>query len=295
MRPPSRRSGAFELVGFADPAAALEGVAGYPTLDEMLCEVRPDAVAICTPPQVRHAIARSALEAGLHVLLEKPPCATVGELEDLSACAQRAGKTLYTAWHSQHAPAIGAARRWIAEHAPKRIDVAWREDVQRWHPGQQWIWEPGGMGVFDPGINALSILTAILPQALYVKRARLQFPENRAAPIAADLVMAGNGGLEISAAFDWRQTGPQTWDIAVEAQDGETMRLSMGGSRISTEVDAVGDALEGEYPGIYRCFAALIGQRGSEVDAAPLRLVEDAFLMADRIVVAPFVETPSAT
>ncbi len=136
----------------------------------MLREARLDAVAICTPPQVRHAIARAALDAGLHVLLEKPPCATVGEVEDLADCAARAGTSLYTAWHSQHAPAIGAARRWIAEHPPQRIAVAWREDVHRWHPGQQWIWEPGGLGVFDPGINALSILTAILPRALLSAR-----------------------------------------------------------------------------------------------------------------------------
>ena len=41
--------------------------------------------------------------------------------------------------------------------------IIWKEDVHHWHPGQRWIWEPGGFGVFDPGINALSVLTEILP------------------------------------------------------------------------------------------------------------------------------------
>jgi D-galactose 1-dehydrogenase len=43
------------------------------------------------------------------------------------------------------------------------VNVIWREDVRVWHPGQDWIWQPGGLGVFDPGINALSIITHILP------------------------------------------------------------------------------------------------------------------------------------
>ena len=41
--------------------------------------------------------------------------------------------------------------------------------------------------MFDPGINALSIITRILPHALCLTEASLEFSENRDAPIAADL------------------------------------------------------------------------------------------------------------
>ena len=47
-----------------------------------------DAVAITTPPKPRYEIARECLEAGLHVLLEKPPCATLSEIEDLDCLAE---------------------------------------------------------------------------------------------------------------------------------------------------------------------------------------------------------------
>ena len=50
-----------------------------------------DAVAICTPPQARHRIARDALSAGKHVMLEKPPAATLSELADLKRLAEREG------------------------------------------------------------------------------------------------------------------------------------------------------------------------------------------------------------
>jgi len=279
---------AFELVGTVDPAAQLAGVPNHPSLQALVQASRPDAIAVCTPPQVRHRIARAALGAGLHVLLEKPPCATVGELADLAACAERARVTLFTAWHAQYAAAVGAARKWIGEHWARRIRVEWREEVRRWHPDQSWIWQPGGLGVFDPGINAVSILTAILDAPLCVTRARLDYPANQAAPIAASVELAAGGDLTIAAEFDWRLTGTQTWDIAVEAADGAQMLLSMGGHRISTQASAPGEALEGEYPAIYRRFAALVASRRSEVDAAPLRVVADAFLIGERTRVAPF-------
>jgi len=281
---------AFELVGVVDPAGRIEGVESYVSLEDLLSGANTAAVAVCTPPQVRYAIARAALQAGKHVLLEKPPAATVGELEDLTRHARAAGVTLFTPWHSQFAPAIPAAKRWIETHRPRYIKVDWREDVRRWHPGQQWIWEPGGLGVFDPGINALSILTAILHEPIFVTRASVEVPENRAAPIAAELTLSTARQTRIDAVFDWRHTGKQTWDIAVEGEDSDAMLLSMGGHRISGGGIAAENALQGEYPAIYRHFGELIESGASDVRGDPLRLVADAFMMARRSVVDPFME-----
>ena len=51
--------------------------------------VAVDAVALCTPPQVRYAIAVQALAAGLHVFLEKPPGATLSEGQRALLSARR--------------------------------------------------------------------------------------------------------------------------------------------------------------------------------------------------------------
>jgi len=278
----------IELVAIASRNAALDGVACYPSLDELLAEMPDiDAVALCTPPQVRRAQAARALEAGKHVLLEKPPGATVSEIAPLIAMAERTGKTLFATWHSRFAPAVEPARDFLAEHAIRSVTIEWKEDVRVWHPGQDWIWEPGGLGVFDPGINALSILTRILPRPVFLTRAELSFPANRAAPIAADLDFSDATGLAVRAEFDFRQTGPQTWDIRVETDAG-LLTLSSGGAKLFYDGQSLITEKEAEYPGIYRHFVDLVGSGASDVDLTPLVHVADAFMLGRRIIVEPF-------
>lgn len=278
----------IELAAVASRNASLDGVAHYATLEELLARAPEiDAVALCIPPQPRRSQAMAALAAGKHVLLEKPPGATVSEIAPLLAHAREQGRTLFASWHSRHAPAVVPARAFLARHQPRSVAITWKEDVRIWHPGQDWIFEPGGLGVFDPGINALSILTAILPEPVFLTGAELTFPANRQAPIAADLVLASESGLPIRAAFDFRPTGEQTWSIHVETEAG-TLRLDSGGARLGHDDQVLVDEPEREYAGIYRRFVALIGEGSCDVDLAPLALVADAFLVGRRRIVEPF-------
>jgi D-galactose 1-dehydrogenase len=271
----SRNASHMELPHFTTLEALLRG--GPPV----------EAVVLCTPPQVRRAEAAAALSAGKHVMLEKPPGASVSELDPLIASATRAGRTLFATWHSRFAPAIEPARRWLGPRRIHSVTISWKEDVRVWHPGQDWIWEPGGLGVFDPGINALSILTRILPQPLFVTAAELCFPANREAPIAARLSLSDAAGLPIAAEFDFRQTGPQSWDILIET-DGGPLKLSAGGARLIVGNEVLVDAAEAEYRGLYRRFVELTATGTSDVDLTPLRLVADAFLLGRRQIVEPF-------
>lgn len=257
------------------------GVPWFPTHEALLDGMagRLDAVAICTPPGVRHGIAGDALQAGLGVLLEKPPAATLGEIEDLERLARANGRTLYAGWHSQHAAAVPRAVEALAEREIASLRISWFEDVRKWHPGQEWIWAPGGFGVFDSGINALSIATRILPMKLIVREASLLYPENRQAPIAATLAFAGG---ELGAEMDWRHGEGEEWTIGIETADGAALELRDGGARLL--LDGVEQKVEGpgEYPSIYDRFAALMDDGGVEVDREPLRIVADAFLIGRR-------------
>ena len=278
----------IELVAIASPQGGLPGIPWYETLETMLArEPDVEAVALCTPPQVRRHQAALALAAGRHVLLEKPPGATVSELHGLIDAAHRAKLTLFAAWHSRFAPAVEPARELIAAHGIAGVEINWKEDVRVWHPGQRWIWEPGGLGVFDPGINALSILTHLVDEKLFVTEADLSFPSNRDAPIAANLMLAGDSGLRVKAAFDFRQTGPQLWTIDVHTGSG-ILTLSQGGARLSMDGRDLADGPVKEYRGVYERFLRLVETEACEVDTAPLAHVADAFMLGRRVMVDAF-------
>jgi len=134
-----------------------------------------DIVAICTPPGVRHAYVRDALEAGKHVLMEKPPTPTLSELDDLVVYGKKKKRVLFQTWHSRYNEAVDAAKKIAKRDGIKSVRIDWKESVRKWHPGQEWVWEPGGFGVCDPGINALSIFTKVMPFPVFVDKAALQF------------------------------------------------------------------------------------------------------------------------
>src|SRR5213079_1752150 len=79
------------LAAVASRNASLADLPHFATLEELLRDGPPiDAVALCTPPQVRRAQAAAALTAGKHVMLEKPPGATVAEITPLVTAARAA-------------------------------------------------------------------------------------------------------------------------------------------------------------------------------------------------------------
>ena len=290
------------IAGNADIALAAtvsrngEGVEGVPHFKELAdliaSGIAIDAVALCTPPQVRRAIAAQAIAQSWHVFLEKPPGATLAEVAQLQAAADAANVSLFASWHSRYAPGVEPARAFLAAADIRKVTVTWREDIRVWHPGQAWILEAGGFGVFDPGINALSIVTRILPRPFFIVDAELDFPANCDAPIAARIAFTDDHGLPIAADFDFRQEGPQSWDIVVETDRG-TMTLHDGGARLilpdGTEPSHA-DALHGEYAGLYGHFVEIVRAGKSDADIAPLRHVADAFLRGRRITVEPFIE-----
>jgi D-galactose 1-dehydrogenase len=290
--PALAKSGDFRLVGFVSQrGVSIGGVPSFKTAADLYAAIpEVEAVTVCTPPHVRHTIARQALAAGKHVMLEKPLAATVSEANDLVSAARAADRVIFSTWHSQYNAAVDEAKRRLAGSRLKKLHIEWREDVRHWHPGQDWIWEAGNFGVFDPGVNALSILTKITPGAMFVKSARLEYPENRDTPIAATLAFACNAAdadAPLSAEFDWREEGDPTWNIDIET-DRETLRLAQGGSQLLVNGDSLVEAPDAEYEGLYAHFAELVSRGQIWMDGAPFHLVADSFLIGSRHVVAPF-------
>lgn len=284
----------WELAATVSRHGTVDGVSAFTDLNAMLAE-RGDVrvVSLCLPPVPRYAAAQAAIKAGRHVMLEKPPGATLSECHALEALARKHRVSLFATWHSREAAGVAGAKAWLADKCLRKMTITWKEDVRRWHPGQDWIWQPGGLGVFDPGINALSIVSEILPDPIHVSSAVLEVPENCQTPIAASIDFSHPNGADVHAAFDFRQQGEQIWSMTAETDQG-TLVLSEGGARLAidgTEHPDVADlSLTGEYPRLYNRMAELVHHGDIDMDLSPMRHVADAFTLGRRITVDPFVE-----
>ena len=280
------RNGDFEIAAVVSSRRDYAHVPAFKKPAELFASgIKLDAVSLCMPPKPRFDIARAALDAGLHVLMEKPPTPTVGELDALREYAAQRGRILFTTWHAQYNAAVDETKRLLAGKTVSKLLVDWKEDVRHWHPGQAWIWEPGGFGVFDPGINAFSIITKILPRPIFVQTCTLEIPSNTSTPIASQICFKPSwiGQADLAAELDWRQTGEQSWNISIATADGLHLQLKKGGAELFVNGGLALAKPPAEYEGIYEHFATLLKSGQSHVDGAPLQLVSDCFMLGRRV------------
>lgn len=96
---------------YADRLGVAESYAG---LDALLADPRIDAVYVGSPNFAHGGQVAAAIEAGKHVLVEKPAVATAEEWDDLVERSRAAGVVLLEAMRTAYDPGIVALREWIA-------------------------------------------------------------------------------------------------------------------------------------------------------------------------------------
>jgi len=109
---------AFHLGGLCelDASRIAEFSVRHPTipvtddLEAFLLDPEIEAVAIATPPSTHHELARRCLEAGKHVLVEKPLATSPAEAEDLMAVAEESGLVLMPGHTFVYSPAVNKVR-----------------------------------------------------------------------------------------------------------------------------------------------------------------------------------------
>ena len=156
----------------------------------------------------------------------------------------------------------------------------------KWHPGQAWLWQDGGFGVFDPGINALSILTQLYPLDWSVSEPSFDVPSNSGMPMAAKFRLV-NKYAQVDVALNFGPTERETWAIHLEAVSGETLDLTQGGASLSVNGSPAISGEDEEYTGLYRRFAELVATGQSDFDTSPLEIVNAAFSSARVSKIAP--------
>ncbi|WP_344554175.1 Gfo/Idh/MocA family oxidoreductase [Kitasatospora saccharophila] len=132
-------------------------VASTTSYEQVLADERVRAVAIATPAGAHHRLARAALEAGKHVLVEKPITTTVEEAADLVALADERGLVLMCDHTFCYTPVVRRIRELV--HGGEIGDIQFFDSV-RINLG---LVQPDVDVLWDLAPHDLSILDFVLP------------------------------------------------------------------------------------------------------------------------------------
>jgi predicted dehydrogenase len=268
------------------------GIRAYPSLDALLGDV--DAVSIVVPTPRHHAVAKRALEAGKHLLIEKPITVTLAEADELLAIAERMGVLIQIGHIERFNRAIRAALPHVdsplfidsdrlAPFNPRGSDVAVVLDLMI--HDIDLVLTLIGAAVQDVSAAGLPVLTP----SIDIANARITFTTGAVATITASRVskertrklriFQKNGYLSLDLAsgtgelYRLRQDvdlallakQAQSIDafverVALDAPEGEPLRL---------ELESFVAALKGEQP------VAVTGRAGRDALGVALRIIGD--------------------
>jgi predicted dehydrogenase len=108
--------------------------------DALLARADLDIISICTPPDLHLGPAIRALEAGRHVILEKPLVASLAEMDALEAAIARTGRTLMPIFQARFGNGLAQAKHILASGKAGRIHVATAET--HWYRGPAYYATP---------------------------------------------------------------------------------------------------------------------------------------------------------
>ena len=276
----------------AAAVAAELGVMAHATLDALLSSV--DALSIVTPTPSHHAVAKAALAAGKHLLIEKPITATIDEADELIALAQKKGVLVQIGHIERFNRAIRAALPHVdhplfidsdrlAPFNPRGSDVAVVLDLMI-HDIDLLLTLTGAKVA---AISAVGI--PVLTPSVDIANARITFESGAVATITASRVSkdrmrklrifqrngylsldlaAGTGemyrlrtGMDLAALARTAQPLEAFVErVAIDAPEGEPLKL---------ELESFVAALRGEAP------VAVTAKDGRDALAVALRIVQD--------------------
>ena len=140
----------------------------YTDLEQMLREVKPDALYIATPNDCHYAAIVAALNAGVNVLSEKPMVDNRRQLDEVTALAKEKGLFLMEGMWTRCFPAVRQARAWIAEGRIGRL-LTVRAFFEMHADPDNWQWWKAGLkhaggALRDVGIYSVAMADMVFPQ-----------------------------------------------------------------------------------------------------------------------------------
>lgn len=234
----------IELVAIAEPFEAardqvrkdLDGWTGslHSSLDDALAKVESDAVLVITPPDTHHEIVTRALQAGKHVLVEKPLATTIEDATDLIAAGDVAGRTLMVSQNYRYRRPSRTVQKVVAEGQLGdlvNLHIKFQRDTRTLFGEGNFRYSMRHPLVLDMTIHHFDLLRAITSQdATRIDARSWRIPDSayQHDPAVAALIEL-ESGVPVLYEGNWAAHGPDTswngdWEII-----GEKGRLTWTG------------------------------------------------------------------
>jgi predicted dehydrogenase len=229
-----RRVRAASIVGVCDrhferaaSVAKTHGVPhAYEHADRLIEEHSPDVIHVLTPPQSHRTVAVAALQAGCHVLVEKPLAMNAAEASEMVEASRALGRSLGVCHNFRFTPAFLKASEWIERGKLGRLlsaDIFWRMSsygMNQRGEAMEWIDALPG-GPFQEILPHLVYLLGAVMGTLKLKSVVASGDENRAS--------------ELRALFD-SENGPATLGLSLAAKPVQKF-LRVYGTEMSLHID----------------------------------------------------------
>jgi perosamine synthetase len=232
-----QRNPAVDVVAFADTSmaaaerfAAATGGRAYASHRELLARERLDGVSICVVPVSHCEVVLDALEAGVHVLSEKPLAVSLSEARTMTEAAQRQGSHLLTGLKFRFFDEVREAKKLIDSGAlgrPVNARLMFAADLDM---SGKWYADPGLSGggiVMDNGAHAFDLVEFLLGPIVTVSavawRAR-QLAVEDCASISCRLRSGGTVSIDLT----WSVAAPPRAYLEIYGEQG-TLALDYGG------------------------------------------------------------------
>jgi predicted dehydrogenase len=226
--PGAQRLQAVEIVGGTDPSADQRerwtketGTPAFEALDELLQQVKPEAVVVATPPDSHAALCVQSLSAGAHVFCEKPFVSSTAEADEVLAAAAAAGRQVAVNHQYREFPIFAAVKDAIGTDDAGGLVFCqmWQlMNLAPWDEPVEWRAAMPNRTLFEGGVHLVDLLIHLFeefPAGVYAQRSSgieagrqadaiqlvtFDFPSGRLAQITIDrLCQGGTRYLEVRA------------------------------------------------------------------------------------------------
>ncbi len=259
----------------------------YDDLELMLDGERPDFVDIASPPALHADAARMALEAGAHVLVEKPLCLSLDEFDELSGLARERGRILMCVHNWKYAPAYALAHSLIAEGRIGAVSSILMDRL-RTRPagadgaGGRWRLSAasGGGILIDHGWHVLYLMQWLMGEPPMAVSGRIVCDE-RGVDEVAEMELRFGSGRTARANLSWRAAARRTSAVitgergALEIENDRIILIDGCGNRSAMPVSDIPDDSyhSSWFSGIASLFVEAV-TRGSDSEPAITNLDE---------------------